>query len=234
MDSINSRIEPILSKSGWSVSASTALAVALVALIVALAGFAIPLISPYNASSDQVSALQSQVGQLQQQIGSLPVVDEAPTTRVILLDWANTGNSGQDRFNPNVITINQGDTIHVTFEDNDTDGHTFEILLPTGLTVLNNSLAGETNHLTMGTFAGNATGCKLNGNDVPCNTTGSCTPDISACNVTSSVTFTVTVPGVYRFFCLYHQALGMFGFLIVLPNRGYAAATNSTATTTTT
>jgi plastocyanin len=222
-----------LSKSGWSVSASTALAVAIVALIVALATFAVPLISPYNASSDQVNSLQGQVSQLQQQISSLPIVDQPPTTRIILLDWQNTGNSGQDRFNPNVITINQGDTVHVTFEDNDTDGHTFEILLPTGLFVLNNSLAGETNHLTLATFAGNATGCMINGQGVPCNTTGSCTVGITACNVTSSGSFTVTVPGVYRYFCIYHQALGMFGFLIVLPNRGYVAPANSTATTST-
>jgi len=222
-----------LSKSGWSVSASTALAIALVALIVALAGFAIPLISPYNASSDQVNTLQSQVGQLQQQISSLPAVNEQPTTRIILMDWANTGNSAQDRFNPNVITINQGDTVHITFEDNDTDGHTFEVLLPTGLFVLNNSLAGETNHLTMDTFAGNTTGCMVDGKGVPCTTTGSCAADMSACNVTSTGSFTVNVPGVYRFFCIYHQALGMFGFLIVLPNRGYVAPTNSTSTPTT-
>jgi len=220
-----------LSKSGWSVSGTTALAVAIVALIVALAGFAIPLIAPYSASSDQVTALQSQVGQLQQEIGSLPVVDETPTTRIILLSWENTNNAGQDRFNPNVITINQGDTVFVTFEDNDTDGHTFEVLLPQGLFLLNNSLAGETNHLTLATFAGNATGCMVNGQGVPCNTTGSCTVGITACNVTSSGTFgPVTVPGVYRFFCIYHQALGMYGFLIVLPNRGYVPPTNSTAT----
>jgi plastocyanin len=218
-----------LSKSNWSVSPTTALAVAIVAIIVALAAFAIPLIAPYNASSDQVTALQSQVNQMQQQINSLPVVDEKPTTRVILLDWANTGNSGQDRFNPNVITINQGDMVVLTFEDNDTDGHTFEVLLPTGLVVLNNSLPGETNHLTMGTFSGPATGCKLNGNDVPCTTTGTCSADMSACNVTSTGSFTVNVPGVYRYFCLYHQALGMFGFLVVLPNRGYIP-TNSTST----
>ena len=220
-----------MSKSGWSVSGTTALAVAIVALIVALAGFAIPLIAPYSASSDQVTALQSQVGQLQQEIGSLPVVDETPTTRIILLSWENTNNAGQDRFNPNVITINQGDTVFVTFEDNDTDGHTFEVLLPQGLFLLNNSLAGETNHLTLATFAGNATGCMVNGQGVPCNTTGSCTVGITACNVTSSGTFgPVTVPGVYRFFCIYHQALGMYGFLIVLPNRGYVPPTNSTAT----
>jgi len=216
-----------LSKSEWSVSPTTALAVAIVAIIVALAAFAIPLIAPYNASSDQVTALQSQVNQMQQQINSLPVVDETPTTRVILLDWANTGNSGQDRYNPNVITINQGDTIVMTFEDNDTDGHTFEVLLPTGLFVLNNSLPGETNHLTLATFTGPATGCMLNGQSIPCNTTGSCNSSVSACNVTSTVTFTVNQPGIYRYFCLYHQALGMFGFLVVLPNRGYVP-TNST------
>jgi plastocyanin len=217
------------------VSGTTALAVAIVALIVALAGFAIPLIAPYSATSDQVNTLQSQFAQIQQQIGSLPAVDQTPTTRIILMDWANTGNSGQDRFNPNVIVINQGDTVHITFEDNDTDGHTFEVLLPTGLFVLNNSLAGETNHLTGDTFAGNATGCMVNGQGVACNTTGSCSVGITACNVTSSGTFgPVTVPGVYRFFCIYHQALGMFGFLIVQPNRGYVAPTNSTATTPTT
>ena len=226
-------MESSLSKSGWSVSASTALAVALVALIVALAGFAIPLIAPYNASSDQVNALQSQVSQLQQQIGSLPTVNQQPTTRIILLDWANNENSGQDRYNPNVITINQGDTVHITFEDNDTDGHTFEILLPDGLYVTNNSLAGEINHLTLQPFAGNATGCMIAGQGVPCDTTGACNAGITACNVTSHISFTVTVPGVYRYFCIYHQALGMFGFLIVLPNRGYVAPTNSTSTATT-
>ena len=222
-----------MSKSGWSVSASTALAVALVALIVALAGFAIPLISPYNASSDQVNSLSGQVSQLQQQIGSLPAVSQTPTTRNILLDWANNENSAQDRFNPNVITVNQGDTVNIRFEDNDTDGHTFEILLPDGLYVLNNSLAGEINHLTLQPFAGNATGCMIAGKGVPCNTTGACTAGITACNVTSNISFTVTVPGVYRYFCIYHQALGMFGFLIVLPNRGYVSPTNSTSTATT-
>jgi plastocyanin len=222
-----------LSKSDWSVSASTALAVALVALIVALAGFAIPLISPSTASSNQLNALQSQVGQLQQEVGSLPAVDQTPTTRVIQLSWWNTGNTGQDRFNPNVITINQGDTVAITFEDNDTDGHTFEILLPTGLFVLNNTLPGQINHLTLAMFTTTANGCMLNGQSVPCNTTGNCIGGMpaAACNVTSTGTFgPVTVPGIYRFFCLYHQELGMYGFLIVLPNRGYVPPTNSTVT----
>jgi len=220
-----------LSKSGWSVSGTTALAVAIVALIVALAGFSIPLVIPSSASSNQVNALQSQVGQLQQQISSLPVVDQTPTTRVILVSWWNTGNTGQDRFDPDVITINQGDKVFITFEDNDTDGHTFEVLLPTGLFVLNNSLVGETNHLTLQNFTTPADGCMVDGQGVPCNTAGSCSVGITACNVTSSGTFgPVDVPGDYRFFCLYHQALGMYGFLIVLPNRGYVSPTNSTST----
>jgi plastocyanin len=223
-----------LSKSGWSVSSTTALAVALVALIVALSGFAIPLISPYNASSDQLTALQGQVNQMQQQVNSLPSVNQKPTKRIILLDWMNTGNSGQDRFIPNVITVNQGDTLNITFIDNDTDGHTFEILLPQGLYVLNNSLTGQINHLTKGLFTGPATGCKIAGTVVPCNTFGACTANITACNVTSNVSFEVTQPGVYRFFCLYHQALGMFGFLVVLPNKAYNAPSNSTSTVTTT
>ena len=114
---------------------------------------------------------------MQQQFNSLPVVDEKPTTRVILMDWANTGNSAQDRFNPNVLVINQGDMVDITFEDNDSDGHTFEVLLPTGLFVLNNSLPGEFNHLTSDYFVGPATGCTVDGHNVSCNTTGSCNSD---------------------------------------------------------
>jgi plastocyanin len=220
-----------LSKSGWSVSPTTATAIAIVALIIALAGFAVPLIAPYNASSDQMVSVQSQVSELQKQVNSLPVVNQRPTHRIIRLEWVNTGNGGQDRFNPNFITINQGDTVDLTFFDNDTDGHTFEVLLPTGLFVLNNTFKGQINHLTMDIFSGDATGCKVDGTNVPCNLTGGCNSDISACNVTSSGSFKVTVPGVYRFFCLYHQTLGMYGFLVVLPNKGYIPPTSVTTTT---
>jgi len=187
------------------------------------------MIAPSSASSDQMTALQGQVSQLQQQINSLPVMDQTPTTRHILLQWMNTGNTGQDMFNPNQITVNQGDNVSVTFEDNDTDGHTFEVLLPQGLYILNNSLPGETNHLTMQNFTTPADNCQIASTVIPCNTVGNCAPDMSACNVTSTVSFVVTQPGIYRFFCLYHQALGMYGFLIVLPNRAYMP-TNSTST----
>ncbi len=205
-----------LSKSGSSVSPTTALAVAVVAIIVALAGFAIPLIAPTSTSSEQVASLQSQVSRLQQQISSLPVVDEKPTNRIILLEWISTGDAGQDRFNPNYITINQGDTVIITFISNDTtDAHTFQVLLPTGQFVLNETLPGQINHLTGDIFVGPPDGCMKDGSPVRCNTTG--TPG----NETSSGSFTVNVPGVYRYFCKYHQVDGMFGFLTVLPNKGY-------------
>ena len=217
------------SSSEWSVSPKTVLAIALVALIVALAAVVLPMIAPSSASSDQMTALQGQVSQMQQQINSLPAVDQNPTTRHIHLQWMNTGNTGQDLFNPNFITVNQGDNVSVVFEDNDTDGHTFEILLPQGLYILNNSLPGEVNHLTLQNFATPPDNCQIASTVVPCNTVGNCNSAFSACNVTSSVSFVVTVPGDYRFFCLYHQSLGMYGFLIVLPNRGYIP-TNSTST----
>jgi type II secretory pathway pseudopilin PulG len=36
--------------------------------------------------------------------------------------------------------------------------------------------------------------------------------------------FTVTKPGIYRYFCFYHQSIGMFGWLVVLPNKGYTGS----------
>ncbi len=205
-----------MSKSNWSVSPTTALAVAIIALIVSLAVFAVPLIAPYNASSDQVTALQSQVGQLQQQISSLPVVDEKPTNRLILLEWVSTGDAGQDRFNPNFITINQGDTVILTFITNDTsDGHTFTLLLPTGLFQMNASQPGQLNKLTGDMFVGPPEGCMKDGKPVACETTG------DPGTITATGSFTVTSPGIYRYFCKYHQQFGMFGFLTVLPNKGY-------------
>jgi plastocyanin len=209
-----------LSEKKSSVSATTALAVAVVALIVGLAAVAIPLIAPAApstpaASSEQLTALQGQVNQLQSQVNSLPVVNEKPITRAILVQWTLLA-SAQDRFNPGLIVINQGDTVNLTFESNDTgDAHTFTVLLPTGLFQLNLSEAGLNNFLTQQLNTGPATDCMLNGNSVPCNTTG------TIGNLSATGMFTVTKPGIYRYFCFYHQSLGMYGWLVVLPNKGY-------------
>ena len=36
-----------------------------------------------------------------------------------------------------------------------------------------------------------------------------------------------TVPGIYRYFCTYHQEIGMYGFLIVQPNKAYVPTTST-------
>src|SRR2546422_461580 len=78
-----------------------------------------------------------------------------------------------------------------------------------------------------------------NGNDVACNTqraasdpTGNCdnkleNPPISSappCNLWSTGYLgVVNTPGVYKFFCFYHQKVGMYGYITVLPNKGFTA-----------
>ncbi|HZD13121.1 MAG TPA: plastocyanin/azurin family copper-binding protein, partial [Candidatus Binatus sp.] len=150
------------------------------------------------------------------------------------IDWVNTFNSGLDRFAPEYIVINQGDTVNLSFISNDTDAHTFTMQLPTGIFQLNDSIAGQTNFLTGTTFAGNATGCQVDNSAVSCNLApySRCVDGTGAkvaCNagsvnhslVFTKGSFTVRVAGTYQFYCVYHKAKGMFGYLIVLPNAGF-------------
>jgi plastocyanin len=83
---------------------------------------------------------------------------------------------------------------------------------------------------------GAATGCVTMNQNVTCNTTGGCSINggpIANCTgsfllqpnqtETASIQASVTIgplltPGVYRYFCFYHQDIGMVGYLIVLPN----------------
>ncbi len=51
----------------------------------------------------------------------------APSTTFLRVDWCNTDNTGQDRFCPSQIVVDQGDTVVILFEHNDTDAHTFTI-----------------------------------------------------------------------------------------------------------
>jgi plastocyanin len=122
------------------------------------------------------------------------------------------------RFNPPIIIVNQGDTVQVTFISNDTeDGHTFEFNLPNGTTWvrLNASEAGLENFLNEQKFVGPPTGCVINGHPAPCDTSG------TIGNLTAVGTFTTSglQPGIYRFICLYHQGIGMYGFLLIVPNK---------------
>jgi plastocyanin len=77
------------------------------------------------------------------------------------------------------------------------------------------------------------------GKPVPCNTVGGCSINggpLGVCtgswmlkagqtetaNIHASVTFgPLTGPGVYEYVCTYHSAIGMVGYLVILPNKGY-------------
>jgi plastocyanin len=198
-----------------------------------------------------VSTLQSKA----QAINSFPMIDQQPQARNIILEWG-TLISTQDRFFPQLIVVNQGDTVNLTFESNDTDGaHTFTIDAPTGpngttqITQLNETVPGQHIYyppVQAGPQYGikvtsHATGCHTMGRPVQCNTTGGCSINggpLTTCigswmlkkgqNETASVQASTTfgplrAPGVYEFSCTYHTAIGMNGYLIVLPNKGYNA-----------
>jgi plastocyanin len=152
------------------------------------------------------------IGLTPSQVSSLPVVNQQPTARNIIIEWTMY-QSGQDKFVPDLIVINQGDSVVLTFISNDTDAHTFSVTLPTGFFQLNASAPGMTDPLTGKNFTTPATGCFAEGKQVPCNTKG------RVGSLVATGTFSVNKPGIYEFTCVYHPP--MFGFLVVLPNAGY-------------
>jgi plastocyanin len=175
--------------------------------------------SSNQSNSSQLAALQSQVNSLTSKLSSLPAMSQAPVTRNIKIEWTNALNSGQDRFYEPTITVNQGDTVDITFVSNDTDAHTFTLESPYNFQ-MNATVPGTTNFLdNEAVFTTNATnnspGVKVFG-----------TPG----NVTATGSFVAKYAGIYEYFCIYHVQLGMFGYLIVLPNSAYSG---SAATTTT-
>jgi hypothetical protein len=260
-----------------AVSVNVVLGIAVLALIVGLVAVSMPFIAP-SSQNQQVASLQSQVNELQSEMSSLSVVDQKPVPRFITMEWEATLPSTQDRWFPQTIVLNQGDTLVLTLEVNDTDGaHTFTIIAPTGsggvgqLTQINMSMIGQWMYHPPGEIGpqfgievtGAPVGCDIMGQNVTCNTStnlpdGSCS--MSGCTIAGGCSINggplgpctgswmlnktqteiaeiqtqvtigpLTAPGVYRFFCSYHQYIGMIGWLIILPNRGYLP-TNSTMT----
>jgi len=246
-------------------AAQGALAVAIIALLVGLVALAFPFLGSSSAPQQQVIVPSS-----------VPAIDQLPTTRLITMEWEATLPSLQDRWFPQDIIVNQGDTVVLTLIVNDTDGaHTFTILAPTGpggapqLTQINMSMVGQwMYHPPLETgpqfgieVKGAPVGCDLMGQNVTCNSTtnlaaGSCS--LSGCTIAggcsinggplgpctgswmlnknqteiAEIQTTVTlgpftVPGIYRYFCSYHQEIGMYGFLIVQPNKAYVPTTSS-------
>lgn len=170
----------------------------------------------------QIKSLQTQLDTLnsgRSSAGSSFVVNQAPVTRNFVLTWTKD-LSEQDRFFQGPIVVNQGDTVHVTFISNDTAGHTFTIGPPYNFQI-NTSVVGGFNDLTRATFTApainNSPGVVVTG-----------TPG----NVSGTGSFVAKYVGIYEYICVYHVDVGMYGYLIVQPNKAYTG--NETVTTTAT
>jgi plastocyanin len=107
-----------------------ALAAAVIAIFIGVGAFAFA----YVGASSQVTNLEGQVSTLQSQIPSLvsksglASVNATPTTVSFKVDWCNTDNTGQDRFCPPLIVVDQGDVVQILFQTNDSDAHTFTLI----------------------------------------------------------------------------------------------------------
>jgi plastocyanin len=120
----------------------------------------------------------------------------------------------QDRFDPSFIVVNQGDTVRLTFIDNDTVAHDF-VLGPPYSIVVNASVPGLVNDLTGQTFTtpakNNSPGVVVMG---------------APGDVTATYSFVAKYSGVFEFVCTYHAQIGMIGYLVVLPNLAYSGPTS--------
>ena len=141
---------------GSSGTVWAAIAVAVIAILIAVASLSVALNAQSSANANtgvaQISA------NVQSQLSALGV---KPTTVAYKVDWCNTDNTGQDRFCPNQLVVNQGDVIQIMFIHNDTDVHTFTLDTSPYFFQINDSAAGMHNFITNGNLAG------------PCSNTGS-------------------------------------------------------------
>ena len=227
-------------KSNRNRKALTSAAAAMIVMAIALSAVAIVYVNSaqgnqdqLNSASTQIQALKSQLQQLSAEQrslnasvkalgGTLPVVNQHPTVRVITVEWAEF-LSQQDRFFTNFIIVNQGDMVDVTFISNDTASHTFTLDSPYSFQI-NGSIPGTVDDPTGQVFTTQPTN----------NSPGvSCSPESTPGNVTCSGSFLAQYPGIYEYYCVYHIHLGMFGYLVVLPNAAYSSTSTTTTTTTT-
>jgi plastocyanin len=180
-----------------------------------------------KSQSQQVSEIQSQVQSLQAEVAhggnvTLPVMNQTPTIRTIRETWYLSPSAHQDRFDPAFIIVNQGDNLSLTLIDNDSVAHDFVIFEPNAYNiVVNATVPGLVNDLTHQTFtapaANNSPGVVVRG-----------TPG----NVSASYSFIAKNAGIFEFVCTYHVAVGMIGYLVVLPNLAYTSQSSTTTATT--
>jgi plastocyanin len=131
---------------------------------------------------------------------------QTSTTRNVIIDWTKT-LSGQDRFYPDFIIVNQGDTVALTFINNDTVVHDFVIGPPYNI-VVNASVPGlyddVTHQLITTPATRNSPGVVVSG-----------TPG----NVSATYSFVAKYSGIFEYVCTYHIPVGMIGYMVVLaPN----------------
>src|SRR5271157_4633338 len=178
-------------------------ALAIIAVIIVAAAFSLAY-RPLAPNISQATTPSQPSGES----GQLPVMNQQPTSREIWIQWTK-GQSGQDRFSANYIIVNQGDTVKLTFTNNDTVIHNFVIGAPYSIDV-NASVPGLYNDLTGAEVTGPATN-----NSPGVVVTG------SPGDVTARYSFVAQYAGIYEFVCTYHVNIGMFGYLVVLPNAAY-------------
>ena len=127
----------------------------MIAVIVAFAGIGV-MYSGLGSQSSELSTVSNQVGSLSTQVSNyLASVNTPPREVAYKVDWCNTDNTGQDRFCPGEIIVNQGDTVQILFIHNDTDAHTFTLDTSPYFFQINDSSSGMHNFLTNEFNAGN-------------------------------------------------------------------------------
>jgi len=139
-------------------------------------------------------------------VNALAQTAQTTTTRNVIIEWTKN-LSGQDRFYPDFIIVNQGDTVALTFINNDTVVHDFVIGPPYNIMV-NASVPGLhddiTGQLMTSPATRNSPGVVVSG-----------TPG----NVSATYTFVAKYAGIFEYVCTYHIQVGMIGYMVVLaPN----------------
>lgn len=203
---------------------------ALVALVLVFGTMAFAYLSAVRTNSAEISSLQSQLAGTTTAAGTtttivksggainetaLPVMNQTNTIRQITETWYLSSEAHQDRFDPSSIVVNQGDTIDLTFIENDTVAHDFVIGPPYNI-VVNATVPGLINDITGQTFTSpalnNSPGVVVSG-----------TPG----NVSAKYSFLAKYAGIFEFVCTYHAEVGMIGYLTVLPDSAYTGKASS-------
>ncbi len=176
-------------------------------------------VTKYATWQDQVNNLQREMIALNSTLRNY-AVNQPTIVRDVTLTWTKD-LSLQDRFFGGPLVVNQGDIVRITFISNDTVTHTFTLGPPYDFQI-NASLPGLVNDLTLKNFTTPAT-----------NNSPGVVVSGSRGNVSATGSFVAKFPGIYSYVCIYHVNIGMFGFLVVLPNAAYKGATHSVTSSTT-